>query len=165
MPEYTSMMEVILEIADDDQDLPVDDQLVRIRAFLPNQAFEHLSLWPPFFIVPILYSSSQVEEAEQLLSFAIGLQVQVQDDKQGKSGTSCRQENQDFKQSGKGFEKEIIRGDGGFLFNQEANADKKTEKVKVDQEKENEIVSKREDMMTKENFKKKDMLLSRGPII
>ena len=41
MTEYTSMMEVILEIADDDQDLPVDDQLVRIRAFLPNQAFEH----------------------------------------------------------------------------------------------------------------------------
>ena len=41
MPEYTSMMEVILEIADDDQDLPVDDHLVRIRAFLPNQAFEH----------------------------------------------------------------------------------------------------------------------------
>ena len=58
MPEYTSMMEVILEIAHDDQDLPVDDQLVRIRAFLPNQAFEHLSLWPQFFIVPILYSSS-----------------------------------------------------------------------------------------------------------
>ena len=41
MPEYTSMMEVILEIADDDQDLPVDDHLVRIRAFLSNQAFEH----------------------------------------------------------------------------------------------------------------------------
>ena len=41
MPEYISMMEVILEIADDDQDLPVDDQLVGIRAFLPNQAFEH----------------------------------------------------------------------------------------------------------------------------
>ena len=58
MPVYTSMMDVILEIADDDQDLPVDDQLVRIRAFLPNQAFEHLSLWPQFFIVPILYSSS-----------------------------------------------------------------------------------------------------------
>ena len=44
MPEYTSMMDVILDIADDDQDLPVDDQLVRIRAFLPNQAFEYLSL-------------------------------------------------------------------------------------------------------------------------
>ena len=44
MPVYTSMMDVILEIADDDQDLPVDDQLVRIRALLPNQAFEHLSL-------------------------------------------------------------------------------------------------------------------------
>ena len=54
MPEYTSMMDVILEIADDDQDLPVDDQLVRIRAFLPNQAFEHLSLWQPFLIVPHL---------------------------------------------------------------------------------------------------------------
>ena len=96
------------------------------------------------------------------MSFAIGLQVQVQDDKQGKSGTSYRQESHDFKQSGKGFE--IIRGDGGFLFNQEVNADKKTEKVKVDQEKESEIV-KKEDMMTKENFKKKDMLLSRGPLI
>ena len=105
-----------------------------------------------------------MEEAEQLLSFAIGLQVQVQDDKQGKSGTSYRQESHDFKQSGKGFEKEIIRGDSGNLFNQEANADKKTEKVKVDQEKESEIV-KKEDMMTKENFKKKDMLLSRGPLI
>ena len=43
MPVYTSMMDVVLEIADDDQDLPVDDQLVRIRAFLQNQAFEHLS--------------------------------------------------------------------------------------------------------------------------
>ena len=32
MPVYTSMMDVILEIADDDQDmLPVDHQLVRIR--------------------------------------------------------------------------------------------------------------------------------------
>ena len=32
MSEYTSMMDVILEIADDDQDmLPVDHQLVRIR--------------------------------------------------------------------------------------------------------------------------------------
>ena len=51
MPEYTSMMDVILEIADDDQDLPVDDQLVRIRAFLPNQAFENLTHWPPFLIV------------------------------------------------------------------------------------------------------------------
>ena len=51
MPEYTSMMDVILEIADDDQDLPVDDHLVRIRAFLPYKAFDHLYLWPPFLIV------------------------------------------------------------------------------------------------------------------
>ena len=87
-----------------------------------------------------------MEEAEQLLSFAIGLQVQVY--KQGKSGTAGRRmANLDFKQSGKGFEKEIIRGDGGLLFNQEAKADKKTEKVKVDQEKKSEIV-KKEDMLT-----------------
>ena len=87
------------------------------------------------------------------MSFAIGLQVQ-EDYKQGKSGrTGRRQENQDFKQSGKVFEKERIRGgDGGLLLNQEAKADKKTEKVKVDQEKKSEIV-KKEDMLTKENFK------------
>merc|ERR1712200_139565 len=101
-----------------------------------------------------------VEEAEQLLSFAIGLQVQ-EDYKQGKSGrTSRRQENQDFKQSSKGFEKERIRGDGRLLLNQEAKANKKTEKGKVDQEKKSEIV-KKEDMLTKENFKKKDIMLSK----
>ena len=77
-----------------------------------------------------------MEEAEQLLSFAIGLQ---EDYKQGKSGGTCRrQENQDFKQSGKGFEKERIRGYGRFLFNQEANSDK-TEKVKVYQEKKSQV--------------------------
>ena len=92
------------------------------------------------------------------MSFAIGLQVQ--DYKQGKSGPAGRRmENLDFKQSGKGFEKEIIRRVGGLLFNQEAKADKKTEKVKVDQEKKSEIV-KREDMLIKENFKKRDIMLS-----
>ena len=92
------------------------------------------------------------------MSFAIGLQ---QDYKQGKSGTtSRRQKNQDFKLSSKGFEKERIRGDGRLLLNQEAKADKKTEKAKVDQEKKSEIV-KKEDMLTKENFKKKDIMLSR----
>ena len=92
------------------------------------------------------------------MSFAIGLQ---HDYKQGKSGTtSRRQENLDFKQNGKGFEKERIRGNGRLLFNQEATADKKTEKVKVDQEKKSEIV-KKEDMLTQENFKKKDIMLSR----
>ena len=69
-------------------------------------------------------------------------------------------ENLDFKQSGKGFEKEIIRRVGGLLFNQEAKADKKTEKVKVDQEKKSEIV-KKEDMLIKENFKKRDIMLSK----
>ena len=101
-----------------------------------------------------------MEEAEQLLSFAIGLQVQ-EDYKHGKSGrTSRRQENQDFKQSGKGFERERIRGDGGLLINQEANADKKTEKVKVGQEKKSDSV-KKEDMLTEEIFTKKDIMLSR----
>ena len=94
------------------------------------------------------------------MSFAIGLQVQ--DNKQhGKSErTSRRQENQDFKQSGKGFERERIRGDGGLLINQEANADKKTEKVKVGQEKKSDSV-KKEDMLTEEIFTKKDIMLSR----
>ena len=100
-----------------------------------------------------------MEEAEQLLSFAIGLQEQ--DYKQGMSGrTSRKQENGDFKQSGKGFDKERIRGDGGLLFNQEADADKKTEKVKVGQEKKSESV-KKEDMLTEEIFTKKDIMLSR----
>ena len=93
------------------------------------------------------------------MSFAIGLQEQ--DYKQAKFGKlGRRQENQDFKLSSKGFEKERIRGDGRLLFNQEAKADKKTEKVKVDQEKKSEIV-KKEDMLIKENFKKKDIMLSR----
>ena len=98
------------------------------------------------------------------MSFAIGLQVQ-QDYKQGKSGrTSRRQENQDFKLSSKGFEKERIRGDGRLLLNQEAKADKKTEKAKVDQEKKSEVI-KKEDMLTKEDFKKKDIMLSRETFV
>ena len=82
------------------------------------------------------------------MSFAIGLQVQ-EDYKQGKSGTtSRRQENQDFKLSSKGIEKKRIRGDGGLLFNEEAKANKKAEKVKVDLEKKSDIVQ-IEDMLTK----------------
>ena len=67
-------------------------------------------------MIPFLHSlsPSQVEEAEHLLGFAIGLQ--------------------DYKQK-----------------------KEKTEKVKVDQERKGEI-SKKEDMLTEENFKKEDLL-------
>ena len=67
-------------------------------------------------MIPFLHSlsPSQVEEAEQLLGFAIGLQ--------------------DYKQK-----------------------KEKTEKVKVDQERKGEI-SKKEDVLTEENFKKEDLL-------
>ena len=93
------------------------------------------------------------------MSFAIGLQEQ--DYKQGMSGrTSRRQENGDFKESRKCFDKERIRGDGGLLFNQEADAEKKTEKVKVGQEKKSDSVMK-EEMLTEEIFTKKDIMLSR----
>ena len=67
-------------------------------------------------MIPFLHSlsPSQVEEAEHLLGFAIGLQ--------------------DYKQK-----------------------KEKTEKVKVDQERKGEI-SKKEDVLTEENFKKEDLL-------
>ena len=73
--EYTSMMTVILEIAYDDQEQPVDEELVRKELKKRKK---------------ILF---QVREAEQLLSFALELEAHRQMNK-SKAGQTQEKSNQ-----------------------------------------------------------------------